>query len=153
MESVNRAPMSTISSFIFPHHWILAMPLRFFWGLAVLKCILRCIWLDMQYRDRSIGSRLFSATPCIYVAMRATHLLLNEWSLILPFSFCPTRTLTHTLPRSPVFCFFSLLAFFHIDECWQQPTSNHLEDFPQSLHICIFTSTLASLWAQILRPN
>lgn len=28
--------------------------------------------------DRHVGSRLFRATPCVCVAMRATHLLLNK---------------------------------------------------------------------------
>lgn len=35
-------------------------------------------------RDRHIGSRLFRATPCVCVAMRATHLLLNKVVSLLP---------------------------------------------------------------------
>lgn len=41
-------------------------------------------------RDRHVGSRLFRATPCVCVAMRATHLLLNKVVSLLPCLLFPS---------------------------------------------------------------
>lgn len=62
-------------------------------------------------RDRHIGSRLFRATPCVCVAMRATHLLLNKVVSLLPCLLFLSFFLFIYLCHSMIFSFSLWISF------------------------------------------